>query len=62
MACGALLPETEALMPCLGVLNRITIAVGSETALVDRVKASPVAAVTKEVNGITRIAVEPSND
>ncbi len=49
-------------MPCLGVPNRITIAVGSETALVDRVKASTVAAVTKEVNGITRIVVDPSND
>ncbi|MDE0974861.1 MAG: hypothetical protein OSA11_07225 [Candidatus Nanopelagicales bacterium] len=42
--------------------NRITIAVGSETALVDRVKASTVAAVTKEVLDITRIVVDPSDD
>ena len=62
MARGALLPETEALMPCLGVPNRITIAVGSETALVDRVKASTLASVTKEVPDITRIVVDPSND
>ena len=49
-------------MPCLGVPNRITIAVGSETALVDRVKASTLASVTKEVTDITRIVVDPSND
>ena len=49
-------------MPCLGVPNRITIAVGSETALVDRVKASTLASVTKEVPDITRIVVDPSND
>ena len=49
-------------MPCLGVPNRITIAVGSETALVDRVKASTLALVTKEVPDITRIVVDPSND
>ena len=49
-------------MQCLGVPNRITIAVGSETALVDRVKASTIAAVTREVPDITRIVVDPSDD
>ncbi len=49
-------------MSCLGVPNRITIAVGSETVLVDRVKATTIAAVTKEVPGITRIVVDPSHD
>jgi len=49
-------------MQCLGVPNRITIAVGSETVLVDRVKANLIAAVTKEVPEITRITVDPSNE
>jgi len=49
-------------MQCLGVPNRITIAVGSETVLVDRVKANLTAAVTKEVPDITRILVDASQD
>jgi DNA polymerase-3 subunit delta len=49
-------------MQCLGVPNRITIAVGSETVLVDRVKVNLTAAVTKEVPDITRILVEASHD
>jgi DNA polymerase-3 subunit delta len=47
---------------CLGVPNRITIAVGSETVLVDRVKVNLTAAVTKEVPDITRIVVDSSHD
>jgi len=49
-------------MQCLGVPNRITIAVGSETVLVDRVKVNLTAAVTKEVPDITRILVDASHD
>jgi DNA polymerase-3 subunit delta len=49
-------------MQCLGVPNRITIAVGSETVLVDRVKVNLTAAVTKEVPEITRILVDASHD
>ncbi len=52
----------EVLVSCLGVPNRITIAVGSETVLVDRVTATTITAVTKEVPGITRIVVDPSHD
>lgn len=49
-------------MQCLGVPNRITIAVGSESVLVDRVKLSLTAAATKEVPDITRILVDASHD
>ncbi len=49
-------------MQCLGVPNRITIAVGSETVLVDRVKVNLTATVTKEVPDITRIVVDPSRE
>ena len=49
-------------MPCLGVPNRITIAVGNETVLVDRVKVSTLAEVTKSVPEITRIVVDASHD
>ena len=49
-------------MQCLGVPNRITIAVGSETVLVDRVKVNVTASVTQEVPDITRIIVDASHD
>ena len=49
-------------MSCLGVPHRITIAVGSETVFVDRVKVNLTTAVTKEVPDITRIVVDPAHE
>jgi len=46
----------------LGVPHRITIAVGSETVFVDRVKVNLTTAVTKEVPDITRIVVDPAHE
>ncbi len=49
-------------MSCLGVPHRITIAVGSETVFVDRVKVNLTTTVTKQVPDITRIVVDPAHE